>query len=61
MKKYLLLSFSIFLNVLNAQVPNYVPTNDLIGWWPFNANAKSIYLLEIKMINHSISKKIILN
>ncbi len=24
---------------LIAQVPNYVPTNGLVGWWPFNANA----------------------
>jgi hypothetical protein len=22
-----------------AQVPNYVPSNDLVGWWPFNGNA----------------------
>ncbi len=22
-----------------AQVPNYVPLNNLIGWWPFNGNA----------------------
>lgn len=22
-----------------AQVPNYVPTNGLVGWWPFNGNA----------------------
>jgi hypothetical protein len=22
-----------------AQVPSYVPTNGLIGWWPFNGNA----------------------
>ena len=22
-----------------AQVPNYVPTNGLVGWWPFNSNA----------------------
>ncbi len=29
-----LLSFSAF-----AQVPNYVPTNGLVGWWPFNGNA----------------------
>ena len=20
-------------------VPNYVPTNGLVGWWPFNGNA----------------------
>jgi hypothetical protein len=24
----------------NAQVPNYVPTNGLVGWWPFNGNAQ---------------------
>lgn len=23
----------------NAQVPNYVPSNGLIGWWPFSGNA----------------------
>ena len=22
-----------------AQVPNYVPSNGLVGWWPFNSNA----------------------
>ena len=27
------------LNVTMAQVPNYVPTNGLVGWWPFNGNA----------------------
>jgi hypothetical protein len=26
------------LNVI-AQIPNYVPTNGLVGWWPFNGNA----------------------
>ena len=24
---------------LHAQVPSYVPTNGLVGWWPFNGNA----------------------
>jgi hypothetical protein len=23
----------------NAQVPSYVPTSGLVGWWPFNGNA----------------------
>ncbi|MBK7751374.1 MAG: hypothetical protein IPI41_01865 [Flavobacteriales bacterium] len=23
----------------NAQVPSYVPTTGLLGWWPFNGNA----------------------
>ena len=26
----------------NAQVPNYVPSNGLVGWWPFNGNANDI-------------------
>jgi hypothetical protein len=30
---------SIFLFQLNAQVPNYIPANGLMGWWPFNGNA----------------------
>jgi hypothetical protein len=30
----------IGLTVLSySQVPNYVPTNGLVGWWPFNGNA----------------------
>ncbi|MFN5095032.1 MAG: LamG-like jellyroll fold domain-containing protein, partial [Ignavibacteria bacterium] len=24
---------------MQAQIPSYVPTNGLIGWWPFNGNA----------------------
>jgi hypothetical protein len=39
MKKKLLF-FSLFtINVLMAQVPSYVPTNGLVGYWPFNGNA----------------------
>ena len=39
MKKQLLL-FSLFaINVLVAQVPTYVPTTGLVGYWPFNGNA----------------------
>ena len=36
------LLFSAWLllgTVAIAQVPSYVPTNALIGWWPFNGNA----------------------
>ena len=25
--------------VTSAQVPSYVPSNGLVGWWPFNGNA----------------------
>ena len=33
------LQVSILFSQLNAQVPNYVPSNGLVGWWPFNGNA----------------------
>jgi hypothetical protein len=43
MKKIFLLLFLIlnilFCNIANAQVPSYVPSNGLVGWWPFNGNA----------------------
>jgi hypothetical protein len=42
MKKVMFTAFALGLcltaNVM-AQVPNYVPTNRLVGWWPFNGNA----------------------
>ena len=38
--KTLLLFGAIALSInVFAQVPNYVPTNGLVGWWPFNGNA----------------------
>lgn len=40
MKKLLLLLSVFSVTLLTAQnVPGYVPTNGLIGWWPFNGNA----------------------
>jgi hypothetical protein len=42
MKKVMISAFAVGLCMtasVIAQVPNYVPTNGLIGWWPFNANA----------------------
>jgi hypothetical protein len=43
MKKTLqiLTIFTLSLNAY-AQVPNYVPSNGLVGWWPFNGNANDI-------------------
>ncbi len=37
----LILTFLTFLTFLsaNAQVPSYVPTTGLVGYWPFNGNA----------------------
>jgi hypothetical protein len=34
----LAVGLSLTANVM-AQVPSYVPTNGLVGWWPFNGNA----------------------
>jgi hypothetical protein len=36
-----LLILTAFILGLNAfsQIPNYVPSNGLVGWWPFNGNA----------------------
>jgi hypothetical protein len=28
--------------LVNAQVPSYVPTNGLVGYWPFNGNANDV-------------------
>jgi len=40
MKKLILSMFLLgTLLIVNAQVPNYVPSNGLVGWWPFNGNA----------------------
>jgi hypothetical protein len=39
MKNILLCLIVLFSYHLSAQVPSYVPANDLIGYWPFNGNA----------------------
>ena len=43
MKNNITLFISIFLLLAQlqaqTQIPNYVPTNGLVGWWPFNGNA----------------------
>lgn len=39
MKKNLTLIMILGLNLLFSQVPSYVPTNGLVGWWPFSGNA----------------------
>jgi hypothetical protein len=39
MKKILLLATWLITQITYAQVPSYVPTNGLVGYWPFNGNA----------------------
>jgi hypothetical protein len=40
-KQILLASCALVISATaaNAQIPSYVPTNGLVGWWPFNGNA----------------------
>ncbi|MCC6937575.1 MAG: T9SS type A sorting domain-containing protein [Flavobacteriales bacterium] len=33
---------ALFVAFANAQVPNYVPTNGMLAWWPFNGNANDV-------------------
>ena len=38
--RYLSLLFiALASSIFYAQVPSYIPTNGLVGWWPFNGNA----------------------
>ncbi|MBL0048922.1 MAG: T9SS type A sorting domain-containing protein [Bacteroidetes bacterium] len=41
MKKFYALFSSLlfFITMAFAQIPSYVPSNGLVGWWPFNGNA----------------------
>ena len=42
MKKLVFTAFAVGLSLTAnfwAQVPSYVPSNGLVGWWPFNGNA----------------------
>jgi hypothetical protein len=31
-----------FTNFVNAQIPSYVPTNGLVGYWPFSGSANDL-------------------
>jgi hypothetical protein len=42
MKKHLLFFALLFVYIGNAQVPSYVPTNGLVGYWPFSGNANDV-------------------
>jgi hypothetical protein len=40
--KSLLSVLTLTISIGFAQVPNYVPTNGLVAWWPFNGNANDV-------------------
>lgn len=39
MKKTITFFSLMLINLAFSQVPNYVPTSNLVGWWPFSGNA----------------------
>lgn len=39
MRNLLLILGAALMTSANAQPPGYVPSNGLVGWWPFNGNA----------------------
>ncbi len=39
MKHTIILLFLLLTTISFAQIPTYVPSNGLVGWWPFNGNA----------------------
>jgi hypothetical protein len=36
---FLIVAIVFLSNVMAQNIPSYVPTNGLVGWWPFNGNA----------------------
>lgn len=42
MKKLILFGAITLSTAIFAQLPNYVPTNGLVGWWPFTGNANDL-------------------
>ena len=39
---FLVLVFMGFIHFMNAQLPSYVPTNGLVGYWGFTGNANDV-------------------
>lgn len=39
MKKLLFFTLAALPHFVSAQLPSYVPSNGLVGWWPFSGNA----------------------
>ena len=50
--KLILLALTILSAKFYAQVPSYVPTTGLVGWWPFNGNANDASVNSINGINY---------
>ena len=42
MKSIILFFTLLFSLTIFAQIPNYVPSNGLVGYWPFTGNANDL-------------------
>ena len=42
MKKYLFIPILLIINLTYSQLPSYVSSNGLVGYWPFAGNANDI-------------------
>ena len=42
MKKTITILSLLISIAVNAQLPNYVPTSGLVGWWPYTGNANDV-------------------
>ncbi len=47
--------FLILTGTILAQVPAYVPTSGLVGWWPFNGNANDLSGNGYHLTNSNVS------
>ena len=48
----ILVNCSFAISVISQTIPNYIPTDGLIGWWPFNGNADDESMNGNSAINH---------
>lgn len=56
MKKLILYSCLLLISIsASAQVPSYVPTNGLVGYWPFNGNANDASSNGYNLINYNVT------
>ena len=55
-KLVLLIGFATL--TMNAQVPSYIPTDGLVGYWPFSGNATKT-IEEIKIASQNLLRTMI--
>jgi len=51
---FLAMGLALSTQMILAQVPSYLPTNGLVGYWPFNGNANDLSGNNINGTNHGV-------